>query len=621
MRLRTLAVALIAVCGSAFVGGCGGGGGGGAGGGGAPFTVTSAFPAVLPSGTPTALSVLGTSFGAVGANVVVRFEAVSGTPFSNGTAPSVDVGATVTGATTIDGPSVVVAGFSGTVPAYVGVVRADGEYARSALPICTLEGLTVSAATPSELVSFCTTELEVTGSDFRPIGGLATVRLLALAGAPFFHATAEEITTTATIESATTVRCTVPPARANAQARVAVTLANGASALLGGASASVGFAGDFRLAGLTQTAGDQCGKAVAVLGSEVFAGRPGDDTLASEAGAVLVFGPTSDGGYGVTDTLYANDAAAYDLFGLALAANGEWLAIGSSSGQGAVYMFRRIAGTWTFQQRLTSPDKLDLGRALALDGTTLIAGSGVERAVVFTFDGTTWAEQAVLQPTGGTNTADFGYQVGVAGDIAVTGGQNDTSPSGVASGVAYVFRRTGTTWTQETRLYPSTGDADDRFGYSVAATTNRVVVGAIYASFFHTVGGPNYRHGAAFVFDHNGSTWTESAKLQFNNATSQNLHSELGFAVAVQGDAVLASARMWDGGFGQNTGAGFLFRKGLGGWGVPVRVEAGEVAQFGSTFGWSVALDDDLVVIGCPEYVSDDGKPGGAAFTFEAGNR
>ena len=109
--------------------------------------------------------------------------------------------------------------------------------------------------------------------------------------------------------------------------------------------------------------------------------------------------------------------------------------------------------------------------------------------------GTTWSQQAYLKPAavGTTQAGDqFGYSVAVSGDTVVVGAHfEDSSTTGVNStpnvstgdaGAAYVFVRSGTTWTQQAYLKASSTGASDRFGASVAVSGETIVVGAILAA-------------------------------------------------------------------------------------------------------------------------------------------
>ena len=66
----------------------------------------------------------------------------------------------------------------------------------------------------------------------------------------------------------------------------------------------------------------------------------------------------------------------------------------------------------------------------------------------------------------------------VSGDTAVVGAYLDDTPAGADAGSAYVFVRSGGTWTQQQKLTAPDAAAGDRFGFSVAVSGDTVVVGA-----------------------------------------------------------------------------------------------------------------------------------------------
>ena len=106
---------------------------------------------------------------------------------------------------------------------------------------------------------------------------------------------------------------------------------------------------------------------------------------------------------------------------------------------------------------------------------TMASDSG--SAYVFTRTGTTWTEQAKLTASDGAADDRFGSSVAIAGDTIVVGAYWDDD-NGSDSGSAYVFTRTGTTWTEQAKLTASDGAADDQFGRSVAIAGDTIVVGA-----------------------------------------------------------------------------------------------------------------------------------------------
>ena len=120
----------------------------------------------------------------------------------------------------------------------------------------------------------------------------------------------------------------------------------------------------------------------------------------------------------------------------------------------------------------------------------------------------------------------------VSGDTVVVGAHaEDSSTTGVDStpdegalnsGAAYVFTRSGTTWSQQAYLKASNPGAYDWFGTSVAVSGDTVVVGA-YLEDSSTIGvnsAPNELasdSGAAYVFTRSGTTWSQQAYLKASN--------------------------------------------------------------------------------------------------------
>jgi PKD repeat protein len=95
---------------------------------------------------------------------------------------------------------------------------------------------------------------------------------------------------------------------------------------------------------------------------------------------------------------------------------------------------------------------------------------------VFTRTGTTWTQQQKLFASDAEAVDVFGYSVSLAGNIALIGAHGDDD-NGVDSGSAYVFTRTGTTWTQQATLHASDGAAWDWFGISVSLDDNTALIG------------------------------------------------------------------------------------------------------------------------------------------------
>jgi hypothetical protein len=213
------------------------------------------------------------------------------------------------------------------------------------------------------------------------------------------------------------------------------------------------------------------------------------------------------------------------------------------------------------------------GASVAVSGDTVVVGAWLEdssttginstpndgavdsgAAYVFVRSGTAWSQQAYLKASNTGANDYFGTSVAVSGDTVIIGangenssttGINSTPDEGAAtSGAAYVFVRSGTTWSQQAYLKASNTGAGDSFGYSVAVSGETVVVTAIGEDSSST--GINStpdesvsRAGAAYVFVRSGTTWSEQAYLKASNTGAND---EFGSSVAVSGNTVAVGA-------------------------------------------------------------------------------
>ena len=121
----------------------------------------------------------------------------------------------------------------------------------------------------------------------------------------------------------------------------------------------------------------------------------------------------------------------------------------------------------------------------------------------------------------------------------VNGNQSDNSA--VDAGAAYVFVRSGTTWSQQAYLKASNTGAGDCFGCSVAVSGDTVVVGALGEDSNATGVNGNQSDnsaadaGAAYVFVRSGTTWSQQAYLKASNTGAGDLFGCVGGGVGRHG--------------------------------------------------------------------------------------
>jgi hypothetical protein len=369
-------------------------------------------------------------------------------------------------------------------------------------------------------------------------------------------------------------------------------------------------------------ASDQLGYSISMSGDTLVVGANQDDDAGSSSGSAYVF-TRSGSTWTEQQKLTASDASAGDQFGYSVSVSGDTLVIGGhlnddiGSASGSAYVFTRSGSTWTEQQKLTASDIADgdqFGYSVSVNGDTLVVGAHANddigsdsgSAYVFTRSGSTWTEQQKLTASDAFTGDQFGHSVSVSGDtVAVGAWQSDGA--GSSSGSAYVFTRSGSTWTQQQKLTASDADASDRFGYSISVSGNTVAVGA-YAN--DDAGSAS---GSAYVFRRSGFTWTEEQKL---TASDADAGEQFGFSVSVSGNTVAVGARQSDDA-GSASGSAYIFTRSGFTWTEQQKLTASDAAA-GDRFGHSVSVSEDDGVVAAGAYGDDNlGSGSGSFYVFE----
>ena len=286
----------------------------------------------------------------------------------------------------------------------------------------------------------------------------------------------------------------------------------------------------------------------------------------------------------------------------------------------------------------------EFGFSIAAAGDTVVVGARFEESdadgvngdpadnsasdagavYVFVRSGTDWSQQAYLKAANSDADDRFGWSVAIAGDTVVVGAPGEASAaddvngdpadnSAPEAGAAYVFVRSGTSWSQQTYLKAANSDADDWFGSSVAVAGNTVVVGAPLEDSASTgVNGnsaDNFARnaGATYVFVRSGTNWTQQAYLKAANSDADDW---FGDSVAVAGDTVVVGAIREDsaadgvnGDPADNSateaGAVYVFVRSGTSWSQQAYLKAAN-SDAVDWFGGSVAIAGDTVVVGVP---------------------
>jgi hypothetical protein len=154
-------------------------------------------------------------------------------------------------------------------------------------------------------------------------------------------------------------------------------------------------------------------------------------------------------------------------------------------------------------------------------------------AYVFVRSGTNWTQQAYLKASDASSSDIFGWSVAVSGNTVVVGAPYASTTRDDDSGAAYVFARDGTNWTQQARFEDVNAVRDDYFGWSVALSDNTAVVGAPYATTSAA------ESGRACFFVRSGTNWSPQVDLK---PSTNSYQSSFGGSVAVAGDTIVVGA-------------------------------------------------------------------------------
>jgi hypothetical protein len=331
--------------------------------------------------------------------------------------------------------------------------------------------------------------------------------------------------------------------------------------------------------------------------------------LSNDGNTALVGGPGDDGGKGAAwvftrsgavwsqqgGKLTGSGATGNARFGrsVALSADGDTALIGGNTdnaSKGAAWVFTRSGSAWNQQGNkltgggMTGNALLGSSVALSSDGNTALIGgpfdaTGAGAVWVFTRSGTTWTQQgAKLTGSGATGAAQQGYSVALSsdGNTALSGGRSDAT----SKGAAWVFTRSGTTWTQQGGKLTGAGETGNgQLGYDVALSGDGNTALA---------GGPgdDGSKGALWIFTRAGTTWTQQGNKLVGTGGAGT--PQLGYSVALasDGDTALAGGRADT----TSAGAAWVFTRSGSTWTQLGSKLTGAGPSGNAQFGYAVAL-------------------------------
>jgi len=309
-----------------------------------------------------------------------------------------------------------------------------------------------------------------------------------------------------------------------------------------------------------------------------------------------------------------------DWFGYSVAADGDYALVGtikdddSAIDSGSVSVFQRAETDWTAQAKLIDEDGADrdwFGFSVSISGDYAVVGAPARNeagtksgcAYIFARTGETWTKRSKLTPPDAAADAWFGYSVSISGDSAMVGAPGDNE-KGTKAGAVYIFQPGDPNWPMQQKITAEDAEADDKFGFSVCINGNDAIVGAIKDD------DSGDDAGAVYILHFDGQNWLQQQKLLASDGQAGNW---FGYSVSIDGDYAAAGA-IYDNENGANSGSAYIFKRYGQTWIEEAKLTASDAAP-GDKFGYSVSVTGDSVIVGA-RLDDDNGSASGSAYVF-----
>jgi len=316
---------------------------------------------------------------------------------------------------------------------------------------------------------------------------------------------------------------------------------------------------------------ERFGVSVAIDGNYIVVGSELDS---SGSGRAYVYN-WSGTSWDIQDTLKADDAAASDYFGISVSISGNYIVVGASGNSdggdssGAAYIFERTGVSWNQEAKILASDADTLaneffGFAVSIDGdyvavgapgTSDTGGGAHGAAYIFLRNGDNWNQQARVKPSV-AGVAELGRSISLYGSTCAVGAPLNDESFETNVGAVYVFVRSGTSWSEESRIIASDYTSEDRLGSSVAIYDNYIVAGAPNEN--------NYQ-GSVYSFLRSGTTWNQVDKQEASDGVGGGFDNGnwFGYSVALNSNFAVFGSLLADLNSYTDAGSMYIYETGV----------------------------------------------------------
>jgi Concanavalin A-like lectin/glucanases superfamily/FG-GAP repeat/Secretion system C-terminal sorting domain/Bacterial Ig-like domain len=236
------------------------------------------------------------------------------------------------------------------------------------------------------------------------------------------------------------------------------------------------------------------------------------------------------------------------------------------------------------------------------------------------FNGSEWQLNQTIEAPQNTFGVNFGRTIEMDDRFAFIAGYDSSvflvSVLEYSGGIVWVYERNGDNWTKVQKLFASDSTFGDGFGKSIAVDGDRLIIGANFTP-DSTFDGEEYFYrpaGAAYIFEYDGTSWQETAKLVSQDTRDRD-NDNFGWAVALDGDVAMISAYT-DDEKGTSSGSIFFFTYNGGEWEQSQKIFASDAASR-DYFGYDISMENNRAVITAPYDDNGKGTNAGSFYYFE----
>ncbi|QTA89975.1 tandem-95 repeat protein [Desulfonema magnum] len=243
-------------------------------------------------------------------------------------------------------------------------------------------------------------------------------------------------------------------------------------------------------------------------------------------------------------------------------------------------------------------------------------GDGAGAAYIYYNQGGNWTQQAKVTANDGKAADKFGTSVAISSDSAVVGASYYDEDGKKNSGAVYIFNRESGHWIQSQILTASDSAQSDFFGSSVSVAGDYAVIGAPYDD------DKGAESGSVYVFKYDGTRWIQQAKLTGSDGAKEDF---FGTSVSVSDKYIIVGAHLHNNSISNTSfGAAYIFKRPSDGWSVWAKLSKTEkdeltyklTADDGDTddyFGRAVSISGDYAIVGA----YGDNNNAGSAYMFK----